>query len=79
MKNFTEFQDLYPYPTPVDFRKSIDGLSYLVEQRTTLNPFDSALFLFCNKAKDKVKAILHCGTSNSIENGFYGQAKGQKP
>ena len=57
MKALTDFQNLYLYPAPVDFRKSIDGLSYLVEQSMKLDPFEPALFLFCNRAKDKVKAI----------------------
>ncbi|MGR5096779.1 IS66 family insertion sequence element accessory protein TnpB [Vibrio maritimus] len=57
MKTFSEFDQLYLYPVPVDFRKSIDGLAYLVEQTMTLDPFQSALFVFCNKSKDKVKAL----------------------
>ena len=57
MKSFSEFDQLYLYPSPVDFRKSIDGLAYLVEQTMTLDPFQSALFVFCNKSKDKVKAL----------------------
>ncbi|WP_045496225.1 IS66 family insertion sequence element accessory protein TnpB [Vibrio hyugaensis] len=57
MKPISEFGQLYLYPAPVDFRKSIDGLSYLVEQSMKLDPFEPALFLFCNRAKDKVKAI----------------------
>ncbi|MGR5488374.1 IS66 family insertion sequence element accessory protein TnpB, partial [Vibrio alfacsensis] len=57
VKTFSEFDQLYLYPVPVDFRKSIDGLAYLVEQTMTLDPFQSALFVFCNKSKDKVKAL----------------------
>ncbi|WP_203219348.1 IS66 family insertion sequence element accessory protein TnpB [Vibrio vulnificus] len=57
MKTFSEFDQLYLYPVPVDFRKSIDGLAYLVEQTMMLDPFQSALFVFCNKSKDKVKAL----------------------
>ena len=57
LKAFSEFDQLYLYPKPVDFRKSIDGLAYLVEQKMVLNPFESALFLFCNRNKDKVKAL----------------------
>ncbi|WP_197065050.1 IS66 family insertion sequence element accessory protein TnpB [Vibrio hyugaensis] len=46
MKPFSEFENLYLYPSPVDFRKSIDGLSYLVEQSMKIDPFEPALFLF---------------------------------
>nr|ELA8310982.1 IS66 family insertion sequence element accessory protein TnpB [Acinetobacter baumannii] len=31
---------------PVDFRKSINGLSLLVEQEMQLSPFSGALFVF---------------------------------
>lgn len=41
-----------------DLRKSIDGLAVLVSQAFDLDPFASALFVFCNRRRDKVK-ILH--------------------
>lgn len=42
---------------PVDFRKSISGLSALVEQTLGLNPFGSALYVFVNRHRDKIKAL----------------------
>ncbi len=39
---------------PVDMRKSIDGLSLLVQEAMELNPFDEAVFVFCNRQRDKV-------------------------
>lgn len=41
----------------VDMRKSIDGLSVLVQEAMELNPFDEAVFVFCNRARDKVKIL----------------------
>jgi len=41
----------------VDFRKSIDGLSLLVEQSLNLNPFDPHLFVFINRRHDKLKIL----------------------
>ena len=38
-------------------RKSIDGLSILVEQEMKLSPSMDALFVFCNRNKDKVKML----------------------
>lgn len=42
---------------PVDTRKSIDGLSVLVQEAMELNPFEAAVFVFCNRARDKVKIL----------------------
>ena len=42
---------------PVDFRKSIDGLSSFITENFKLNP-TSGLFVFYNKKKDKVKCLF---------------------
>lgn len=42
---------------PVDFRKAINGLSMIIEQDMALSPFDTALFVFCNKRRDKLKVL----------------------
>lgn len=42
---------------PIDARKSIDSLSALVSASFKDNPQSGHLFLFFNKAKDKVKII----------------------
>ncbi|AST58295.1 transposase [Thermoanaerobacterium thermosaccharolyticum] len=36
-------------------RKSIDSLAAIVQQSFELDPFSSALFVFCNKSRDKRK------------------------
>jgi transposase len=41
-----------------DLRKSIDGLAVLVKEGFDLDPFSPALFVFCNRERDKLK-ILH--------------------
>lgn len=41
----------------VDFRKSINGLSLIVEEDLELSSISGALFIFCNKAKDKLKIL----------------------
>ena len=42
---------------PVDFRKSISGLSVLVEQELELNPFASALYVFINRHRNRIKVL----------------------
>ncbi|MGL4522852.1 MAG: IS66 family insertion sequence element accessory protein TnpB [Bacilli bacterium] len=41
-----------------DMRKSIDGLSAIVQLSFELDPFSSAYFVFCGSSRDRLK-ILH--------------------
>jgi transposase len=47
----------YLYMEPVDMRKSIDGLAALVENELELSPLRNALFVFCNRGRDKIKLL----------------------
>lgn len=49
---------IYIANEPVDMRKSIDGLSILVVEYLEMNPQDSALFIFYNRCRNKVKCLL---------------------
>ncbi len=48
---------VYLHREPIDFRKAIDGLSVLVEQELGLSPFASALYVFTNRHRNKIKAL----------------------
>jgi transposase len=50
-------EQVYLCREPVDFRKSIGGLSVLVEQALELNPFASALYVFINRQRNKIKVL----------------------
>jgi transposase len=41
----------------IDMRKSISGLAVIVNQCFELDPFEDALFVFCNRWKDKIKIL----------------------
>ncbi len=49
--------DVYLCCECVDLRKSINGLSILVEQALGLDPFAPQLFVFCNRKRDKIKIL----------------------
>lgn len=52
-----EIEQVYLCKEPIDFRKSINGLSVLVEQELELNPFGSALYVFINRQRNKIKVL----------------------
>lgn len=49
---------VYLHRQPVDFRKSINGLSAIVEQELQLSPFSKELFVFVNRAHNRIKILL---------------------
>jgi|GEM_PF-208389 len=40
---------------PIDFRKNINGLAALVEHDLMLDPFASAVYVFGNRRRDRIK------------------------
>ncbi|MGY0219170.1 IS66 family insertion sequence element accessory protein TnpB [Endozoicomonadaceae bacterium StTr2] len=48
---------VYLYAEPVDMRKSINGLAALIEEHTERSPFDTVLYVFCNRHRDKIKLL----------------------
>ncbi|MBH0072625.1 IS66 family insertion sequence element accessory protein TnpB [Pseudoalteromonas sp. NZS127] len=56
MTMFIDPLDVYLCASHVDFRKSINRLAALVEGE--LSELSGALFVFCNKKRDKLKLRL---------------------
>lgn len=52
---------VYIYHEQVDMRKSIDGLVLLIVEALKLDPQSKAMYLFRNKAGDKIKAVIWDG------------------
>ena len=57
MFRFDEGLKVYLHRDPVDSRMGINGLSILVEQAMRLNPMTSALFVFGNRRRDRIKIL----------------------
>lgn len=57
MKMFVEPPAIFLYKPPIDFRKSINGLSVLVTEQMQQSCFSGALFVFCNRQRDKIKVL----------------------
>lgn len=53
-KNF----NIYIYNQRVDFRKSIDGLSGIVEEEMNIDLYSKSVFIFLNKRRDKIKILF---------------------
>ncbi|MBV4483803.1 IS66 family insertion sequence element accessory protein TnpB [Pseudomonas sp. SWRI124] len=50
-------EKVYLYLKPVDFRKSIDGLTAMVELDIKVAVFDPVLFVFLNRHRTRVKIL----------------------
>lgn len=58
MLNIDKVKIVYLACGATDLRKGIDGLAVLVQASLKLDPFEPAIFVFCNRSKNKLK-ILH--------------------
>lgn len=57
MKALDLFDKIYIHKEPVDMRKSIGGLSVIVDQEMGLDLQGNHLFIFCNKRRTHMKML----------------------
>jgi transposase len=57
MLNLPPSVKVYVAADVTDMRRSIDGLSLLVQEVLKKDPFSGHLFVFCNKRGDKIKIL----------------------
>lgn len=53
-----EGRSIFVYTQPVDMRKSINGLSILLSENFQKDPLSRNLFLFVNRARNKIKCLF---------------------
>lgn len=48
---------VYLQPGPTDMRKAINGLSVTVQKELQKDPLSGALYLFCNRTRNRMKIL----------------------
>ena len=56
--DITRVENIYMVCGYTDMRKAIDGLCAVVKETVKRDPQENALFLFCGKRCDRIKALL---------------------
>ena len=59
LADITRADSIYIVCGRTDMRKQIDGLCAIIEGKLHMGPDDNALFLFCGRMCDRIKAILY--------------------
>ena len=59
LADITRADSIYIVCGKTDMRKQIDGLCAIIEGKLHMGPDDNALFLFCGRRCDRIKAILY--------------------
>ena len=59
LADITRADSIYIVCGKTDMRKQIDGLCAIIEGKLHMGPEDNALFLFCGRRCDRIKAILY--------------------
>lgn len=57
MKSLDFFDKIFIHRAPVDMRKSINGLSIIVDQEMGLDLQGKSLFIFCNRRRTHLKML----------------------
>ena len=57
MIRIEDFEGIFLHCEYVDMRKSINGLSILVQNEMNMDPFSKYLFVFCNRKRTLLKIL----------------------
>ena len=59
LADISQVDSIYIVCGRTDMRKQIDGLCAIIEDKLHTGKDDNALFLFCGRRKERIKAILY--------------------
>jgi transposase len=57
LNDIHSYSGIYLACGATDLRKSVDGLANIVRQDFEMDPFGNYLFLFCNRARNRLKGL----------------------
>ena len=58
LKDIRSYSGIFLAIGTTDLRKSVDGLANMVRNDFKMDPFGNYLFLFCNKARNRMKGLM---------------------
>lgn len=58
LRSIDSYDAIYVSCGFTDLRKNVDGLAHLVKQGFNLDPFSNSIFLFCNRSRNRMKALV---------------------
>lgn len=76
MIGFNDINTVYIAQGYTDLRKGIDGYASLIQDKHHLDPFQDALYIFCNRHRNKLKCLYWDGSGfwllyKRLENGHF--------
>lgn len=83
MLDLNKLDHIYLACGQTDMRKSIDGLSAIVQEEFQLDLYSNSLFLFCGRKNDRIKALYWDGDGfllmyKRLEDGRFRSPRKQK-
>ena len=64
LKEFAESGAVYLVTGYTDLRRGIDGLAGITQGKLNLDPYSSAVFLFCGRRRDRIKGLHGIGEAD---------------
>jgi len=58
LRDIHEYSGIFLACGVTDLRKSVDGLANIVRHDFQMDPFGNYLFLFCNRARNRLKGLM---------------------